>query len=138
RLRRYQDSLRQEKRLREAICRERARLESTGCALGGLPRGGGRTDRLGDGIAVLLARQQELTAQLAASEQLRREIEAAINALNAPLQREALLGRYVDGLEWWKVADRLFISERHARRLHSAALERLKTGPSMSALGKVQ
>ena len=59
------------------------------------------------------------------------EIEAAINALPSALQRDVLQARYIDGLPWFKIANRLYISERHAKRLHRKAIEALRC-PSMS------
>lgn len=125
-LNRYRRARLRERRLRDAIRAERARCESTTAALTGMPHGGAEADKLGRGISLLLDYQQELAAQLVESERVRREIEAAIAALPDPLQRDALTGHYVDGLEWWKVANRMYISERHARRLHQKALENLK------------
>ncbi|MGN0983332.1 MAG: DUF1492 domain-containing protein [Gemmiger sp.] len=133
-LRRYQDSLRQEKRLRNAIRRERARLESTNAALNGMPHSGRDADKIGRGVSLLLDYQQELAAQLVESKQLRREIEAAIDQLANTTQRDALRGRYVDGLEWWRVANQMYISERWAKSLHKAAIENLKIDPSSSLL----
>lgn len=131
-LNRYRRARLQEKRLRDAIRAERARCESTSAALTGMPHGAAEADKLGRGVSMLLDYQQELAAQLVESERVRREIEEAINALPDPMQRDALTGHYVDALEWWKVANRMYISERHVLRLHRKALENLQTMPSSS------
>lgn len=133
-LNRYQRARRKERRLREVIRTERARCEATSAALTGMPHGGAEADKLGHGVSLLLDYQQDLAAQLVESERVRREIEAAIAALPDPMQREALTGHYVDGLEWWKVANRMYISERWARSLHKKALENLQTVPLSSGL----
>lgn len=130
-LRRYHESLIQEKRLRDTIRTTRARAESTTQALNGMPHSGGGESKVESGALLLVRYQQDLDAQLRKSEQIRQEIESAINLLPG-LQRDVMLARYVDWLPWFKVANRLYISERHARRLHRRGLEAIKC-PSMSA-----
>lgn len=130
-LRRYQDSLRAERLLRDRILRTRARLEATTRALSPAPAGGGPDgpDRLGAGLGVLEEYQARLEAQLGQSEAIRAEIEAALEALEVPLQRAVLEARYLDGLPAWKTADKLYISESWVKKLHRAGLECLYIPP---------
>lgn len=131
---RYRQALLDERRLRDRIKTARSRAESTTQALRPVSGGGGsRADKVADGAALIEAYQARLVAQLHESERIRREIESAINALPDPMQRAVLQARYIDGLHYWQAANQLYISERHARRLHRAAVENLQTCPPMSA-----
>lgn len=131
-LRRCRQALRDEARLRDRIKAVRSRAESTTQALrpvvGGSSQDGTKIERSAE---LLDQYQRELQKQLEASERIRVEIEAAINALPSALQRDVLQARYIDGLPWFKIANRLYISERHAKRLHRKAIEALRC-PSMS------
>lgn len=131
-LRRYRQALRDEARLRDRIKAVRSRAESTTQALrpvfGGGSQDGTKIER---GAELLDQYQRELQKQLEASEHIRVEIEAAINALPSALQRDVLQARYIDGLPWFKITNRLYISERHAKRLYRKAIEALRC-PSMS------
>ena len=104
-LRRYRQALRDETRLRDRIKAVRSRAESTTQAL--RPVVGG-------------------DSQLVASEQIRVEIEAAIQALPSALQRDVLQARYIDGLPVWRTANRLNISESWVLKAQKKAVENLK------------
>ena len=70
--------------------------------------------------------QRELQAQLDASEQIRAEIEAAIDALPSALQRDVLQARYIDGLPVWRTANWLNISESWVLKAQKKAITNLK------------
>ena len=126
-LRRYQAELDTECRLRDKIRMERSRAESTTQALSPICGGeNGKSDKVADGVEILAEYQTQLTDQLKISETVRAEIEQSIFALDDYQQRDVLLAHYVDGLQWWKVANRLYISERWAKSLHKKAIENLK------------
>ena len=133
-LRRYRQALRDEARLRDRIKAVRSWAESTTQALRPVTGSGSQDGtKIERGAELLDQYQRELQAQLKASEQIRVEIEAAINALPNALQRDVLQARYIDGLPWFKIANRLYISERHAKRLHRKAMEAVRC-PAMSLL----
>lgn len=54
----------------------------------------------------------------------RKEIETLIESL-APLQRDLIRYRYVDGLSWIEIQQKLHISQRTSFRIHAKALENL-------------
>ena len=126
-LRRYRQALRDETRLRDRIKAVRSRAESTTQALrpvvGGDSQDGTKIER---GAELLDQYQRELQEQLEASEHIRVEIEAAINALPSALQRDVLQARYIDGLPVWRTANRLYISESWVKQIQRAAIENLE------------
>ena len=131
-LRRYRSALAEERRLRDAIKIARARAEATTQAMRPAPCGSGGTDKVATGVELLDEYRRQLTVQLAQSERLRAEIEAAIASLPDAAQRHVLLARYIDGAAWWQVANQLYMSERWAKALHRYAVENLQTVPASS------
>ena len=132
---RYQESLRRERRLQEQIRRVESRAESTTQALTGMPGGGATGSKVENGAILLAAYRMDLIQQLAESEKIRAEIEMAIGQIAEETEREVLIWRYIIGdygnrlMDFWKVGNRLHISERHVKRLHNSALEHLKDVP---------
>lgn len=127
----YQASLRQEKRLTETLKKVRSRAESTTQALTGMPTTGGQSSKVESGAILLAAYAMQLNEQIVDGEVIRAEIEAAVGQLEDPMEREVLYWRYITGengypMDLWRVGNKLYISERHARRLHGRALEHLE------------
>lgn len=130
-LSRYQESLRKEKRLKETLREVRSRAESTAQALSGMPPAGGQRSKVESGAILLAAYTMQLNEQIVDGEVIRAEIEAAVGRLKDPLQREVLYWRYIKGedgrpMDLWKVSNKLYISERHTRRLFHQALVNLE------------
>ncbi len=134
-LRRYRQALRVEDRLRDRIRAVRSRTESTTQALQPVAGGGSRNgSKQEKGTEILEAYQVELVAQLETSQRIRQEIEAAINRLKDPMQREVLQYLYIDGLPVWKTANRMYISDRWVKSQHQKALANLEIVPLSSPL----
>ena len=126
-LRRYRQALQDEARLRDRIKAVRSRAESTTQALRPVVGGGSQDGTKIERCAELLDQyQRELQKQLEASEHIRVEIEAAINALPSALQRDVLQARYIDGMRVWRTANRLYISESWVKQIQRAAIENLE------------
>ena len=134
-LRRYRQALRVEDRLRDRIRAVRSRTESTTQALQPVAGGGSRNgSKQEKGTEILEAYQAELVAQLEKSQRIRQEIEAAINRLKDPMQREVLQYLYIDGLPVWKTANRMYISDRWVKSQHKKALAHMEIVPLSSPL----
>lgn len=52
-------------------------------------------------------------------------IEQAIDSLE-PVERDLLRYRYIDGMEWHQVANKIHYSQQQTYRLHEKALKKLK------------
>lgn len=123
---RYRQALREEIRLRERIRTATARATATTPCLSLSMGRSGPGDKIGATVELLVAEQAALCDQLAATHTILEEITKAISGLEDPMQREVLELRYVDGLPRWKIANRMYISERWVASLHRKALENLR------------
>ena len=123
---RYRQALREETRLRERIRTATARATATTPCLSLTMGRSGPGDKIGAAVELLVAEQATLCDQLAATHTILEEITKAIERLEDPMQREVLELRYVDGLPRWKIANRMYISERWVASLHRKALENLR------------
>ena len=123
---RYRQALREEIRLRERIRTATARATATTPCLSLTMGRSGPGDKIGTAVELLVAEQAALCDQLAATHTILEEITKAISGLEDPMQREVLELRYVDGLPRWKIANRMYISERWVASLHRKALENLR------------
>lgn len=123
---RYRQALREEIRLRERIRTATARATATTPCLSLSMGRSGPGDKIGAAVELLVAEQAALCDQLAATHTRLEEITKAISGLEDPMQREVLELRYVDGLPRWKIANRMYISERWVASLHRKALESLR------------
>ena len=123
---RYRQALREETRLRERIRTATARATATTPCLSMTMGRSGSGDKIGAAVEILVAEQTALCDQLAATHTILEEITKAISGLEDPMQREVLELRYVDGLPRWKIANRMYISERWVASLHRKALENLR------------
>ena len=123
---RYQQALREETRLRERIRTATARATATTPCLSLTMGRSGSGDKISAAVELLVAEQATLCDQLATTHTILEEITKAIERLEDPMQREVLELRYVDGLPRWKIANRMYISERWVASLHRKALENLR------------
>ena len=123
---RYRQALREETRLRERIRTATARATATTPCLSLTMGRSVSGDKIGAAVELLVAEQTALCDQLAATHTILEEITKAISGLEDPMQREVLELRYVDGLPRWKIANRMYISERWVASLHRKALENLR------------
>ena len=123
---RYRQALREEIRLRERIRTATARATATTPCLSLSMGRSGPSDKIGAAVELLVAEQAALCDQLATTHTILEEITKAIARLENPMQREVLELRYVDGLPRWKIANRMYISERWVASLHRKALENLR------------
>ena len=120
--------------LRERIMRLRSMVEGcTGMQIGSV-RGNGQADPVGEAVASLdklrvhwLKKMDEYLAVML-------RVDAAIESLESDAQRSVIRARFVDGLIWDAVGERLGRSEKQCRRICKAGLAKLfPECPCMSA-----
>ena len=88
--------------------------------------GGERCDRIQDATGELVELRALLYEKLTDSTTLRLEIEHSIANMKDERLRLLLELRYIDGLTWEKVAEKLNTEYRWVLRLHKRALNELK------------
>ncbi|NMA37043.1 MAG: hypothetical protein GX942_01920 [Papillibacter sp.] len=80
-------------------------------------------DRLGDIVAKLCELDKMIDERVDALVDLRLELEAHIEKLEDPLLRNLLALRYINGLTFEDIGERLFYSVRQVSNLHEKALD---------------
>ncbi len=130
-LRRYRQAVQEERSLLERIAETRARAESTTHALlGSSSRRSKGSDKIAAAVSMILQYQTQLAEKVQKSEEIRIDIETAIEQLDNPMQRQVLYLRYIDGLPRWKVAHEMYISEEWVKKLHRYGVQNLGRVPA--------
>lgn len=108
-------------RQRERVESLEARCKSVTAHPSGLPGGGGSGP---ENLWAALADQRAAEGQLAQrAEEQRRAVERAILGVEEPAGRQILAMRYLRGLSWPVIREKVGCSERTVFRLHNRALE---------------
>ena len=124
-LSRYRLAGREAQRREEELRRWESRAASVTQGWGGEPGGSPRGDALQQAVEKMLELREELGRQLLRELSLRREVEEAVAGLEDPKLRQLLRLRYLDGLTWERLAERMALDCRWVQRLHARALEAL-------------
>ncbi len=109
-------------RLTEEIARWEAQAASL-TARYGEASGSSGEDSLQRAVEKMLELRDELAAELRRQLTIRREIEEAIRVVEDERLQELLRPRYIEGLTWDKVAERIGYSYRQTMRVHGRALK---------------
>lgn len=124
-LRRYRDSLRLERTLREELAEHQSRACKITAALTGMPGGGGDGQALPRAVESIIAAQQELQAQINLCGAVRREVVAVLDQVADARDHEILRRRYLLGQRWEKIAVEMNIELRWVYRRHRRAVSGL-------------
>lgn len=84
--------------------------------------GGGAYDRMAEDVARISDETEQLKAAKERAEQALADILAAIQAVPDEMQRTVLTLRYVEGLDWISISERIHYEERQTFILHGRAL----------------
>lgn len=84
--------------------------------------GSGAYDRMAEDVARISDETEQLKAAKERAEQALSEIMAAIQAVPDEMQRTVLLLRYVEGLDWISISQRIHYEERQTFIIHGRAL----------------
>lgn len=107
----------------EHIAHLRDVAERTTAALGGLNSSGGAPDRRYDAMARVVDAERELCRKGELLEQKTQEIREFLQLLPRADAATVLWLRYISRLSMEKIAEKMFICDRHARRLHVQGME---------------
>lgn len=84
--------------------------------------GGGVYDRMAEDVARISDETEQLKAAKEQAEKALAEILTAINAVPDEMQKTVLLLRYVEGLDWISIAERINYEERMTFIIHGRGL----------------
>ena len=115
--------------LAEEISLWRSRAQKITPSYEGQPRGGGE-DRLQSAVEMILQLEKEADREIDALVGLKGEIHRAIRTVEDPTLRLLLEYRYIHGLTWEQVAERMGYDQRWVYRLHGKALNCLEVQTS--------
>lgn len=120
----YRDSLRQVERLKAEI-EELHTMRSVSAEGSSTDRKGWKSDLSGHMVR-LEDLEKEKEKELRNMVRSHERIERAINSLEDTRERDVLFYRYVKGMAWREIAEKMVYSERHVRRLHGWGLLHIK------------
>lgn len=120
-LRSYLCAVRIVNRIQEEIQEVRTMRMSISVNNDGMPHGGGQSD-LSDYAATLDKMERQLEAERYNRIRLYLDIKARIGQIKNSNEQDVLFYRYIKGLDWWEIAEKMNYSERQIHRIHGNAL----------------
>lgn len=92
----------------------------------GMPHGGGTSKDLSDELARIDSLKRKLEREKEQVVESYISIEKCIGDVEDEEENDVLFYRYVKGLRWWEIAEKMECTERWVHKLHGRALNRLK------------
>jgi len=108
--------LREIERLRESITGTTVALKED------VVSGGGASDRMGSTVAQIVDAEEALKPVLAEITKSVGEIMSAIDSVQDEMQKTVLTLRYIEGLDWISIQERIGYEERQTFVIHGRAL----------------
>lgn len=92
----------------------------------GMPHGSGNQKDLSDELARIDTLEKRLEQEREKCVESYISIENLIKSVKNEDENDVLFYRYVKGLRWWEIAEKMECTERWIHKLHGKALEHLK------------
>lgn len=124
-LRRYQQSLRQERELEQELLTLRSQACRVTPLLSSMPTGTPDGQGIPRAVERIIQAQQELERQIAIYADTRRDIITIINQITDARDQEILRRRYLLGQHFEQIAVEMHLEYRWVRRRHKQAIEML-------------
>ena len=131
-LREYRKSVSRLKRLGAELAEIKSMKASISVNNDGMPHGDGQSDLSGY-VASLDGLEREIVSERYQRIMKYQEIKTCIDSLEDSRENDVLFYRYVKGLDWWKIAEKMGYTERWILKLHGKALAHLEI-PEKSSL----
>ncbi len=121
----YRTHVRRINRIETELAELRAMQLSMTMNNDGMPHGSGQSDL--SGYAAELDRQErDLKGERYERIQTYKDIAKRIKRLKSENEKDVLFYRYISGLAWWEIAEKMSFSERQIFRIHGKALVHFK------------
>ena len=124
-LRKYRRAVRREQEILDEIQKLRADKMFPSVCNDGMPRGSSQTD-LSDYMAEIDAAIEDLKEERLKKIKIYREIEMRIRCMKDEDEQEVLRMRYIKGMKWEGVAEKMKYSYSGTLKLHGRALANIK------------
>lgn len=122
---RYQECMRRIRRINAEIPEIRSMKMGIAINNDGMPHGSGQNDLSGY-AAELDKLERELTDERYTRIIIYKDIKKRIDNLKSTNEKDVLFYRYIKGMDWWEVAEKMNYSERWTHKLHGKALAHLE------------
>lgn len=120
-LKSYLGHVRRIHRINEEIREIRAMKASMSVNNDGMPHGSGQEDLSGY-VAELDSLERDLVQERYSRIKTYQDIATRIKKLSSENEKDVLFYRYIKGLDWWEIAEKMLYSERQVHRFHGKAL----------------
>lgn len=124
-LRRYRECERREQEILEEIQRLRMDKMFPSVVNDGLPKGSQQSD-LSDYVAAIERQIGRLKRERLKKVRTREQIDLAIRRMENPAEQRVLRLRYLCGLNWKEIGEKMGYNERQPQRIHGSALNNFK------------
>ena len=131
-LRRYRTHVRRIHRINAEISELRSMKISPSVNNDGMPHGGCGQSDLSGYAAELDSMVQELIDERYCRIKDYQEIVGRIKKLKSENEKDVLFYRYIRGMDWWEIAEKMKFSERQIFRIHGKALANFKIPKDVS------
>jgi DNA-directed RNA polymerase specialized sigma subunit len=121
----YRTHVRRINRIETELAELRAMRISMSMNNDGMPHGSGQAD-LSSYVAELDRQERNLIKERHERIKTYEDIVSRIKKLKSENEKDVLFYRYISGLAWWEIAEKMSFSERHVTRLHGKALAHLE------------
>ena len=124
-LRQYRDNVKRIKRIEVELAELRAMKMSISARMDGMPHSREQSDL--SGYAAKLGQTEgELMQERCQRVKTYKDIAKRIKDMRSEVEQDILFYRYIAGMEWWEIAEKLEYSERQVHRIHGKALKNFK------------
>lgn len=130
-LRKYRTHVRRIHRINAEISELRSMKLSPSLNNDGMPHGSSQSDLSGY-AAELDSMVQELIDERYCRIKDYQEIVGRIKKLKSENEKDVLFYRYIRGMDWWEIAEKMKFSERQIFRIHGKALANFKIPKDVS------
>lgn len=124
-LRRYRECERREQEILEEIQRLRMNQMFPSMVNDGMPKGSQQSD-LSDYVAAIERQMGRLKRERLKRARTREQIDLAIRRMENPDEQRVLRLRYLCGLNWKEIGEKMGYNERQPQRIHGSALNNFK------------
>ena len=131
-LRKYRTHVRRIHRINAEIAELRSMKISPSVNNDGMPHGGCGQSDLSGYAAELDSMVQELIDERYHRIKDYQEIVGRIKKLKSENEKDVLFYRYIRGMDWWEIAEKMKFSERQIFRIHGKALANFKIPKDVS------
>lgn len=133
----YRSHVRMINRIETELAELRAMRSSMSASNDGMPHGSGQSDLSGY-AAELDHLERSLIKERYERVKTYKDIAIRIKKLKSENEKDVLFYRYIAGLAWWEIAEKMSFSERQIFRIHGKALVHFRLPENLKDVSECQ